>query len=207
MLRLKTIKQPSIFHLVKWVVISSLFSLPVQSNSYFKCTDGNGKLSFQTLPCPPASVEEEEITTTSEKPAPAPNRETFGKSEYSDETTHKTQPGLTNSKLASVLASLSPLKVLNYEYFLTHGKWPKNFQVLGLNARDMISSQIDAVKLGTSGGIVARLSTEFGKNKYLAIKPLAVLGGTSLEWQCFANFPQETLNYSGHSICESRSLF
>ena len=76
----------------------------------------------------------------------------------------------------------------------------------GFEEGSMNSSKIDSVRLEPGGVVVAKLNNAIGNNKYIAMQPQSVLGGTSIEWRCYANFPRQVLSYGNSSTCESRVI-
>ena len=194
-----------------------IYLLSGQAAAYFKCTDGQGGTTFQEFPCPEAAEQVEEKirgehrSTDTPSGVAASRATTSGELRYTKPYPEDNQVALSEapvirSRLSSALASLTPIRSLMTEFFVSNGAWPTQFAEIGLQERELSSDQIETVRLEAEGVLVARLDPVIGADKFVALQPQIVLGGTSIEWQCFANFPEAILNLGGAGVCLSRVI-
>lgn len=185
---------------MKYCLLFALLAvIPIQGFSFYKCTNEKGEVTYQKVTCPPSSAQIKKRVFI--------EHSQNSKSEFvQEEAIPLPKIMLFRNKLASAISSLSYLKMALSDYYSLNGNWPTKLSDAGIDKSSMTSSNIDEVSLDKEGGIVAKLNSSFGENKILLTKPKAVMGGTSMEWTCYANFPKELLSYAGESICESRIL-
>jgi len=186
-----------------------LFSLPALA--VYKCTNAQGEVAYQDSECQDGAVEKKmHVAVPSTPPEPRPaltaEQQQLAQNAFVDEGS----PIVIRAELSNVLATLSPIKMRLIEYYAYAGKWPNSLADIDLKASEMTSSHIDKMTLsdigGNTRGIKAYLNPSFGENKRLILMPKSVMGGTSFEWQCFANFNKKSLVYGGQQLGESRVL-
>ena len=184
---------------LKWQALPLLavmtFSVP--ASAFYKCTDTNGRVTYQQHVCNEVDVE---------KKLHIYNPPEIGVSKDKAYVGDKSSP-LLRAQLASILASLSPIKLRVIEHYRYMGVWPETLESIGLVAAEVASSNVEKVTFDEDGGIHAYLRETFGDNKRVVIRPKSVMGGTSFEWECFANFNKATLLYLGNPSCESREIY
>lgn len=205
----------------------TLVLMPTQVFAYFKCTNEQGEISFQEFPCPTASSQTEErirgehkssslkpnsLKPNSLKPTKyhadqkSLSNQKFTEEFLFPEPESSVRTALILSKINSALASLSPLKAILTQYFADNGMWPENIEDIGLGDQNLTSSLISEVRLDADGVVIARLNINSEGEKYIALQPGFALGGTIIEWTCFANFTEQLLNSGGNGICESKVI-
>lgn len=196
---------PLLFFIIAVLIFFSLPALAV-----YKCTNAQGEVAYQDSECQAGAVEKKmhvAVPSTPAEPKPAPGSdEQISDKAFVDEGS----PIVIRAELSNVLATLSPIKMRLIEYYAYAGKWPKSLADIDLKVSEMTSSHIDKIVLSDIGGnkraIKAYLNQSFGKDKRLILMPKSVMGGTSFEWQCFANFNKQSLSYGGQQLCESRGI-
>lgn len=114
---------------------------------------------------------------------------------------------IQRAAVAQVIASLSMIKVMLMEHYLSTGKYPENIEILGLKKEEMNDGRyIEQVGLLRNGIILAKLSGFFGVGKLLALVPESIMGGTQVRWQCVSNIEKKV--FSGptdYNFCESNA--
>ncbi len=202
--------------LLSLLFIFSSVTVVNAKEGFYKCTDVNGKTAYQQRPCSSATKQETvtirgKSAAIAQLPELSSNAQLFGNSEY---TADKDEPVLANqmvflAKLSQVLATLHPLKFSIVEYYSMNGEWPKSFKELGLEEKSLSSLYIVQVSIVKNGVFLAQLSSEFGAGKKVALVPIPVMGGTSMEWSCFANFPASSMIMTAAktTLCKSRVIF
>ncbi len=177
-----------------------LISIPTTAFSIYKCVNEQGKTTFQETACP--SNASQEITKS--QPGSSPKSELVEHREFtSDEPMESSEAMLIRQKLASAISSLSYIKMSVVEYYSSSGNWPKELSDIGFDSGGMNSGTIDSVKIGANGDFAAELNDTLGDKKLIVFKPESVLGGSAIEWSCYANFTEKVLSFAGHSICKS----
>ena len=203
------------FKIINSLIVTIIALLPAPSFAYFKCTDDQGAVSFQALPCPQESIQlQEPIRGEHKSPdeksqasATTSIKSKLGDSEFiADAPALSTESTVLRAKLSAVIGSLATLKILVTQFHAANNKWPGSLSEVGISESAMTSRYIDDIQMVVDGTIAASLNAEFGVNKRMLIKPKTVLDGTSIEWQCFANFTKQFLNSSGTAICQSRNI-
>ncbi len=177
-----------------------LISIPTTAFSIYKCVNEQGKTTFQETACP--SNASQEITKS--QPGSSPKSELVEHREFtSDEPMESSEAMLIRQKLASAISSLSYIKISVVEYYSSSGNWPKELSDIGFDSDGMNSGTINSVKIGANGDFAAELNDTLGDKKLIVFKPESVLGGSAIEWSCYANFTEKVLSFAGHSICKS----
>ena len=196
---------PLLVFIITMLVFFSLSALAV-----YKCTNAQGDVAYQDSECQEGAVEKKmhvavPSASAESKPALGSDEQISDKA-FVDEG----NPIVIRAELSNVLATLSPIRMRLIEYYAYAGKWPNSLADIDLKASEMTSSHIDKITLsdigGNKRGIKAYLNQSFGEDKRLILMPKSVMGGTSFEWQCFANFNKQSLSYGGQQLCESREL-
>lgn len=184
-----------------------LASIPALAHAFYKCVDEQGKTTYQKTACP-ADTSQSKVRVASHMEKSSAQRafesdEFTGREFTTDESTEDTKTMLIRQQLASAIASLSALKITMADYHSANGVWPKRFSDIGINDSSMKSSTIESIGIETNGEFIVKLNSALGDHKKVLMKPEIVLGGTSIEWRCYANFTREVLSFSGRQICES----
>ena len=110
----------------------------------------------------------------------------------------------TLAKLANVMSLLAPIRIRSMQYFQFQNKWPSDLESLGFKSSSMTDGEtIDNVVLGPDGEVKALLNKQFGKQKYLSLKPRKVMGGSSTRWDCYTNLPTELFMIPGAFPCKT----
>jgi hypothetical protein len=93
------------------------------------------------------------------------------------------------SKFANVLASVSPLKMMTVEYYLSRDEWPKRLSDIGVTRTGMFDDQyVKDIQFDFDGSIVLSLDeNEFEENAMLSLQPRMPAGGVRIDWQCLTN--------------------
>ena len=61
--------------------------------------------------------------------------------------------------------------------------------------------------IANNGKIVAILNAKLGENKIIVLNPKPAMGATTIDWQCWSNYPRNLLGGGELEICESREIF
>lgn len=198
------------------IIIVLILAFPSSVFAAYKCTDTNGRVGYQDQPCAEGAVEKEiRLYSPPEQgvsngafkpkvsadPAVSDGDVSGDKMSFVDESSM-----LLRTHLAGVLSSLSPIKIRVIEYYYNTGVWPQKLKDIDLDKDEMTSREINTIVLGDEGGIYAYLDEQFGEDKKVVLMPKRVMGGTSVEWECFANFSVKRLAYRGRALCESRAI-
>lgn len=193
------------------IIIVLILAFPSSVFAAYKCTDTNGRVAYQDQPCVEGAVEKE-IRLYS-PPEQGVSDGVFRPKVSADPSVSDDEmPFLDGSsmllrtRLASVLSSLSPIKIRVIEYYYNTGVWPQKLKDIDLDKDEMTSREINTIVLGDEGGIYAYLDEQFGEDKKVVLMPKRVMGGTSVEWECFANFSDKKLANRGRALCESRVI-
>lgn len=181
-----------------------LVSLPVMAANFYKCKSSSGDITFNDKPCP-----KESKTTDKGKLNSFRISGTVGSKEYTDNSPEPdTQTALIfRAKFTGILESLTPLKRTITQYYFERGKWPEDLEAMGFDNQSMQSKDIRDVRIKKNGKIVAMLKERHGKNKIIILNPKPAMGGTSLDWQCWSNFPRSLLGGGELEICGSRHIY
>ena len=178
-----------------------LLSVPMPVLSYYKCTNELDEVVYQKIPCRPTSTEKKIHVYTPPQSGVVKGSEFDG-----DESISNEKSTIIRSKLSSAIASLSPIKKSVTEYYRSKGEWPRKLSDIKMNKDEMTSSYIDEIILGDNGEVAAHLNSDFGNDKQIIIKPKSVMGDTSFEWKCYANFTKQLLSSSDYPLCKSRVI-
>jgi hypothetical protein len=171
-------------------------------HSAYKCVDEKGNVTYQTKACP--SDASQTKTKVASKQSTEPEKSASKQEEFtSDQSMNDIQAMPVRSKLSSAISALTPIRLMITDYYSTNGAWPTQLSDLGFDQDNMSSSTVDSVKIGANGEFLAELNSTFGDQKLLVFSPQSVMGGTGVEWKCYANFTSELLTVAGHPICES----
>lgn len=187
------------------VLIVLLFiSTSTTAASFYKCQTSSGEITFSDKPCPKKSK-----TTAKGKLNSFRITGTVGNEEYTDNSPEPdtTTALIFRAKFTSILESLSPLRRTITQYYFERGKWPENMEALGFEKQSMQSKDISNVRIKNNGKIVAILNHRHGENKIIVLNPKPAMGGTSLDWQCWSNFPRSLLGGGELELCGSRHIF
>lgn len=96
------------------------------------------------------------------------------------------------SRVANVMAIVSPFKVMVTNYYQEEGRWPTDIAALEPDpARRRQADMVDDVALGPDGEIIVSLSPKIHPRGYLRLKPSE--GGMAIHWACRSNLPAEAL--------------
>lgn len=183
-----------------------LVAIPMQASAFYKCDDGLGEISYQNHPCSPTATQKK-VRVYIPKQTGMENATEYTEENTTTNTSTANQPAMQlYSEISTAVASLTPIKMSAAEYHNMNGSWPKKLSDIRLDKKAMTSRHIESVKLAKQGQIIAHLNKSFGSNKKIILKPKEVLGGTNLEWTCYANFVKSSLSYNNRSICESKNI-
>lgn len=91
--------------------------------------------------------------------------------------------------LASAMGDISHLRVMVLEFYYYSGEFPASVDDLGLDPATMVSKHVTGVTLEPEGVLVAHLPESFGSDKRLKLIPYLAMGGSTVEWNCYANLP------------------
>ena len=91
--------------------------------------------------------------------------------------------------LVSAMVDISSLRMMILEFYYNSGEFPSSVEDLGLDPATLVSSHVAAVTLEPEGILVAHLpeSSELGRDIRLKLVPQFVMGGSTVEWNCYAN--------------------
>jgi hypothetical protein len=185
------------------VMLAFLPSLVLGAN-FYKCETSDGEVTFSDKPCPTKS-------TTTQKGKLNSFRITgsVGKDEFPDDTPNRDENSvfIFRAKFSSILQSLTPLRRSIAQYFMERGQWPDDIKALGFDQQAMQSQQIDSVRIKKNGKIVALLNARLGEHKIIILNPKPTMGATSIDWQCWSNFPRSLLGGGELEMCGSREIY
>lgn len=176
-------------------------SMPMQASAFYKCTDNDGETTYQNTPCIDGSSSEQ-VRVYLPKDTDLDKDSEYIDSQVSDPQSK----AILLSKFNAALLSLTPLRLSSRQYYQLQGRWPEKLKDINIDKKSMQSQYIDAVDLDKNGSIIARLNAGFGNKKQIILQPKTVLGGTDMEWHCYANFSKEFLTINNHALCKSRTL-
>lgn len=92
------------------------------------------------------------------------------------------------AEFVQVIVLLQPLKITMNEYYMMNGEWPSSLKKIRLTPEEMTDGQyLDKVRLGKGGLIFAYLSNKFGKDRYISLQPVSIMGGMNTRWDCNTN--------------------
>ncbi|MEJ2620547.1 MAG: pilin [Candidatus Thiodiazotropha sp.] len=184
-----------------------LISNPALAKKFYKCTNEAGELVYQQVACDSHISQQTVHVFTAPEHRSQLGSKLMGEGEYIPEGDEPAISGklMFQSRITNVLALLTPLKIQIQQFYMMNGQWPEKPQDLGLSQQNLKSTDIKEVLFGDQGAIVARLNDHFGSAKKVVLAPQLVMDGTSLEWQCMANFPAQSMVLMGNKMCESRN--
>lgn len=186
-------------------IISSFIS--IQAATIVKCENILGEISYSEDSCPSNARQLTKTKLKAYKTSQSISHKDLKKSgAFPEHTSSAQEKAILVARLSKVLSSLTPIKMKMTEFQMSSGTWPESFHAIKLNPKALISSLINKTTLDKNGRIKVNLNKVFGKQKQLWIFPEAVMGGTSIEWQCFTNFPKSMLNAGNSDICVSRDI-
>ncbi len=181
------------------IVFLYMISTPGEASNYFKCKDENGNIIFSDTECPDES---EILTEKTVRPGSFTGR--FSSDAYQDGSNMSLQDMLQlRQKLGEALTAITPIKIMMADYYLQQQEWPEKLEALGFDPRQTNSEQIDSIKIGEEGAVIARLRESLGTNKMIILSPHEAMDGTLIEWDCAANFSPLLMN---DLSCESRKI-
>lgn len=94
------------------------------------------------------------------------------------------------ANLASVMASIVPIRLMMMEYYYGEGEFPKKLDEIGLDRNELRTGKgIDDLILGDKGSIIVKLDEKIGNDLIIKLSPKMAMGGLNLEWKCQTNFP------------------
>jgi hypothetical protein len=189
-------------------LILLLFISPALAKKFYKCTNEEGELVYQQVACDSHINQQTVNVFTAPKHPSQLGSKLMGEGEYIAEGNEPAVVGkvMFQSRLTNVMAMLTPIKLQMQQFYMMNGNWPENPQDLGLNQENLKSADIKEVLFGDQGAIVATLNEQFGTGKRVVLAPQPVMDGTSMEWQCMANFPAQSMISMGMKLCESRNI-
>jgi len=161
-------------------------------------------VTFSDKPCP-----EKSKTTKKGKLNSFRISGTVGNNEFPDDKPNRDANAalIFRSKFSTVLESLSPLRRSITQYYMERDQWPENMEALGFERQAMNSKHINNVKMKKNGSIVAVLNANLGENKIIILNPKPAMGNTTIDWQCWSNYPRSLLGGGELEICESREIY
>ncbi|MET0051292.1 MAG: pilin [Candidatus Thiodiazotropha sp.] len=188
-------------------VTAACFVGPAWAGKFYKCFNEDGELVYQQVACDSDVKQETVHVFTAPDQRSRPGSPLMGDSEYIAEGVEPAtaDPLRFQASLSNVIAQLSPIKVAVQQYYVMNGAWPAQPGDMGFNQDNLKSSDINEVMMGDQGAIMVWLSERFGQEKRLVMAPRMVMDGTSMEWQCMANFPTSALSIGGVPLCQSRA--
>ena len=106
------------------------------------------------------------------------------------------------AKLSQVLSHMNIPKMLMAQHIMATGELPSSLSDLGVTVMDLKEyDEIEEVFLTERKGIAARLSLEFGENKFVVLQPALTASGSFIKWQCLTNIDQRNLGLPATSAC------
>lgn len=189
-------------------ILSLLFltaaSFPLLAANFYKCESSGGEITFSDKPCPKKSR-----TTDTGKLNSFRISGTVSDREFTDDSPEPDpQTALIfRSRFANILQSLTPLRNTITQYYMERGKWPEDMDSMGFDQQAMQSRDIDSVRIKKNGKIVAQLNQRHGQNKIIVLNAKPAMGNTTIDWQCWSNFPRSLLGSGELEICGSRHIY
>lgn len=182
-------------------------SLSMQAATIVKCQNIEREITYGEDTCPENTRQLSKTRLKEYKTSQFISHKDLKKSKaFPEHSSSKQQKALLIARLAKVLLSLAPIKTKMTEFYMSAGRWPESFHAIQLNPKTLKSSLINKTLLDKNGRINVTLNRLLGNNKQLWIYPESVMGGTSIEWQCFTNFPKSMLQAGNSDICVSRDI-
>jgi hypothetical protein len=185
----------------------SLLVTPLFAGSIIKCEAEDGAVTYADSRCPAGHKQVSKKSYRQvQRSSQASVKNLEKASEFPDSAGFSTIPKqLFQARFIQALSALSALKYQLVEHRLYRGQWPKSIADLGLDPKQMNSSQIASTEVAEHGRLKASLRPDLGDNKVIWLYPREVMGGTQLEWTCYSNYPLSMLTTpSGQRLCESR---
>jgi hypothetical protein len=185
-----------------------LHGSPLLAKKFYKCTNAEGELVYQQVACDSHIKQQTVNVFTAPEHRSQLGSKLMGEGEYIAEGSEPAVAGkmMFQTRLTNVIALLTPIKMQMQQYYMMNGQWPEKPQDLGLNQENLMSADIKEVLFGDQGAIVASLNDHFGTAKRIVLAPQLVMDGTTMEWQCMANFPTQSMMSMGIKMCESRNI-
>lgn len=185
------------------VILLSFSSLALGAN-FYKCETSDGKVTFSDKPCPTKSTTTKKGRLNSFRITGSVGNEEFPDDEFNpdDKTVF-----IFRAKFSGILQSLTPLRQSITQYYMERRQWPDNMEALGFEQQAMKSQRIDNVRIKKNGKIVALLNAKMGENKIIILNPKPAMGATSIDWQCWSNYPHSLLGGGELEICGSREIY
>lgn len=174
-----------------------------------KCENRFGDITYADAKCPAGSTQLSKTTMRPYKTSrnisnkDLQNVDAFPEP---DRQISRQQQALFVSRMSKVLTSLSTIKFQLVEKFTETGQWPDSFHQIGLDPAELHSTLVNKTILKKSGRLHIELKSLFGNDKQIWLVPQSVMGGTQVEWRCYANFPASWFELSQQEICQSRML-
>lgn len=200
--------QTQLFRTVFLILLFLAPSSQLLAKKFYKCTNQDGELVYQQVACDSNISQETVSVFTAPTQHTQLGKKLMGETEYIPEGEEPATTGrlLFQSKLTNVMSLLTPIKFEIQQYYMMNGSWPEKPEDIGFDKANLKSADIKEVLLGEQGAIIARLSENFGSEKRVVLAPNLVMDGTSMEWQCMANFPSQAMMMAGMKLCESRAI-
>lgn len=179
----------------------------LQAVTIVKCQNISGEISYADDECPHSTRQLSKTKLKAYKTSQSISHKNLKKSNaFPEHSSSSQEKAILIARLSKVLVSLSAIKIKMNEYYMNVGTWPESFHAIQLNPKALKSSLINKTTLDKSGRIKVELNRNFGSQKQLWVYPESVMGGTSIEWQCFTNFPKSMLEAGDSDICISRDI-
>jgi len=188
-------------------LILAIAAFSLNAATIVKCQNMSGDISYADDICPSNTRQLSKTKLKAYKTSQSISHKDLKKAQaFPEHESSAQKKAVLVARLSQVLASLSPIKVKMTEHYMQAGSWPESFHTIKLNPKSLKSSLINKTVLDKKGRIKVELNTSFGDRKKLWIFPEPVMGGTLIEWQCFANFPKSMLNAGNSELCVSRDI-
>ncbi len=123
----------------------------------------------------------------------SPSREQIAASGESVSVAPNVRPYVQASKVASILSSITPVRMMVMEFQMQEGVYPSSLDDIGLDREEMRGQYIDDLTLDPDGTIFVRADESLGSNVYLVLSPRETMGGLNTEWHCVVNVRLKTL--------------
>lgn len=192
--------------LYRFIIFTSLALLPfyAYSGNFYKCESSSGKVTFSDKPCPKKSK-----TTKKGKLNSFRISGTVGNKEFPDDKPNRDANSIYifRAKFSNIQASLMPLRMAITQFYMSRRQWPETMETLGFERQAMQSKQISGVRIKKNGKIVATLNARLGEHKFIILNPSPAMGATTIDWQCWSNFPRTMLGGGELELCESREIY
>jgi hypothetical protein len=195
-------------HPMQLIILILVFaSSTVSAGSIIKCQAADGSITYADSRCPAG---QQQLSKQSHQQVRRQSKASIKNlqkgAEFPESGKLARIPRLLfQTRFSQALSSLMVLRNPLVEYYIYRGQWPRHLEDIGLDSKQMTSSQIVVTELAERGRLKAQLKPEFGDDKVIWLYPKEVMGGTQIEWTCYSNFPVSLLTGpTGFRLCESR---